>query len=314
MAKNAIRFYFLWLVTIRSVEACLTRQTVRDTANQPDIATDILISDDGSCLATTSDADSFSKELKSHSNQLTFDLYNVTIDCSYLIQANDPYTRVMVDFRWFDVNRRYGFPNDNCDHASVRIFDGPIASSSQLGDTLCGTDRPTLVLSSGSILTMRFQTSGDFSVMDFRAIYTAFSDNTSCSSFTCTTTGRCIDSTVTCDSQGYGNCGDEDFSDQEDVNCPVIYTSPDLRPLLYAALALILPFLFLLYFCFWRPGYMVWACGCWRRRSLGDCGWCCPVRSQGLCRRICTCGRRATKMNSVGNLREGRKIHREKML
>ncbi|XP_030840473.1 low-density lipoprotein receptor class A domain-containing protein 2-like [Strongylocentrotus purpuratus] len=220
----------------------------------------------------------------------------------------------MVDFRWFDVSRRYDSPNDDCDHASVEFFDGHSTSSSQLGNTLCGTDRPSLILSSGSSLTMRLQASGDFSVMDFRAIYTVFSDDTSCSSFTCTTTSRCIDSTVTCDNQGYGNCGEEDFSDQEDADCPVVYTTPDLRPLLYAALVLLLPFLFLLYFCCWRPGYMVWACGCWRRQSCRDCGCCCPVQSRGLCRRICTCDRRATKSNSVGNLREDGRMRREKAL
>ncbi|XP_071476460.1 low-density lipoprotein receptor class A domain-containing protein 2-like [Diadema antillarum] len=263
---------------------------------------DYLLSDDGTCLVTEAGTDQYSKILESHSDQLALDLYNVTIDCTYLMQAVDPYTRVMVDFRWFDVSRRYSMDNTACTHASVTFFDGDSTSSSQLGSTLCGTDRPALILSSGSSLTMQTKASGSQSVVDFQAVFTAFSDDTACSSFTCTTTRRCIDSAVTCDNQGISNCGNEDYSDQTDVDCPVIYTTPDLRPLVYVAAVLALPLLFLTYWCCWRPGYLVWLCGCLRHRSCGDCGWLCPLRSRGLCRRICTCDR-ASKSNSVSDLR-----------
>ncbi|XP_038066533.1 uncharacterized protein LOC119736589 [Patiria miniata] len=257
---------------------------------------------DGSCMTLGSGTDQYGKILSSHDASKSQDIFNVSIMCVYVIEAKQPFQRVMLDFRWFDVSRRY-FDDPSCEHASVTFYDGPDMTSPVLRDTTCGSQRLPLLTSSQSALTMQIYASGNLSVVDFKAVYSSFSNDSFCRSteeseprLLCQLTNRCISKALSCDRQGVSNCGDEDYSDQVNEiapsSCPVTYDI-DWTPLLISlacTAALTIPFL--LYWCCWRPGYIPWLCGATRRARCCEMGRCCTTPSKHLCWRAsrpCSC-------------------------
>ncbi|XP_033117557.1 uncharacterized protein LOC117117388 [Anneissia japonica] len=256
--------------------------------------------------------------MSSHSTQGQFDYFNRSVDCSYRVTAMADFTKVMIDFRWFDISERYG-DNTNCSHASLWLYDGTSSGSPVLLENHCGTVRPSVIESTGTSMTIRVVSDGDWSVIDFRAVFTVIStmvvpnnNYTEClkffllkvervpnlfrhiftatdcmsSDFMCSTTARCISKEVTCDRQNISNCGGEDYSDQSDNSpsfCPVNEPA-NLVPLWIslAVLGALSPFI--LYWCFWRPGYLTWICGCCRRRRCSNnrCS-CCTKHSKFFC-------------------------------
>ncbi|XP_022108109.1 uncharacterized protein LOC110988669 [Acanthaster planci] len=281
--------------------ACRLGKAMADLSSRIPLEEEVLISpSDGSCMSVRSGTDHYGKILSSHSTSQSQDIFNIFIHCEYTMESKLPFQRVMLDFRWFDVSRRY-LTDPTCEHASVTFYDGPDgATSPVLRNATCGSQRPALLTSSQSALSMQIYASGNLSVVDFVAVYSSFSNDTFCNSseqpeerILCQSTNRCIPKDLSCDRQGVSNCGDEDFSDQ--VNeiapafCPVTHDI-DWTPLLITVAciaALSIPLL--LYWCCWRPGYIPWLCCTFRRRRCCELGGSCTTPSRHLCRRACSC-------------------------
>ncbi|XP_071958353.1 uncharacterized protein [Antedon mediterranea] len=271
---------------VRKSSEC-NRATTSDTGSRDSLDTVTLLN--SNCGQTI---ETYGFVMSSHSTQGRYDYFNQTTDCSYTVTAMGDFTKVMVDFRWFDIGERYG-DNTNCSHASLRLYDGSSSTSAVLLQNPCGTVRPSVVESTGTSMTIRVTSNGDWSVIDFRAVFTAFNSESDCQSsdFQCSTTKRCISSEVVCDRQNISNCGAEDYSDQSDGSpsfCP-INEPADLMPLWIslAVIGVLSPFV--LYWCCWRPGYFAWICGCCRRRrfSKKPCS-CCTKHSKYFCKFICS--------------------------
>ncbi|XP_070574879.1 uncharacterized protein [Ptychodera flava] len=230
----------------------------------------------------------------SHPQAGSYDFYNRTLFCEYTFNAMSPYGQVMLEFTHFDISVRYADHAD-CSSAYMRVYDGASTASSQL-EELCGSDRPALIVSTGSSMTLEVLLDGNDTVMDFRAIFTSFREDNALgvcpdtvTDFHCETTKRCISTEVTCITPtNISNCGNQDYSDQsklEPLYCPEEPT--DLLPLWIALGILGAILLYLIYWCCWRPGYAEWACGCWRHKTCCDpCKWC-SQGSRNCCRAFC---------------------------
>ncbi|XP_053546202.1 low-density lipoprotein receptor class A domain-containing protein 2 [Bombina bombina] len=115
---------------------------------------------------------------------------------------------------------------DPCNAGSyVQFYDGKDHNSEPLGPPLCGKTIPRPVLSTSNYLTLRLVTRGQQPRVDFVGDFTSFrlGFNTSeCSAepyFHCHN-GKCIPSSLVCDSKSVDNCGDgSDQSTKPPANC-----------------------------------------------------------------------------------------------
>ncbi|XP_071785534.1 uncharacterized protein [Asterias amurensis] len=295
---------FVWsiiLVLTEHTMACRQREPRSDLSRRISLVEEMLIlPSDGSCLTTESGTAQYGKILASHDDSKSRDIFNVTILCVYVISAKPPFQRVMLDFRWFDVSRRY-IADPLCEHSHVTFYDGPDPmTSSRLLNATCGSQRPQLFTSSQSSLSMVIYASGNLSVVDFMAVYSSFSDEQFSNStdeseprLVCLSTNRCIPKALSCDRQGVSNCGDEDYSDQLNELtpsfCPVVYDIDWIPVVVIVACIAGLVVIFLLHWCCWRPGYIPWYLGRFRRTRCCELGGCCTTPSRHFCSGVCPC-------------------------
>ncbi|XP_002742306.1 uncharacterized protein LOC100373498 [Saccoglossus kowalevskii] len=244
--------------------------------------------------------------LDSHGKAGEYDFFNRSLICSYTFRASVPYTNVQVEFHWFDVGVRY-MDTGSCTTAFMNIYDGMSSSDALLKGPLCGSDRPSLTMTTGDSVTIEVEIDGNSTVLDFRAVLTAYRGETvlgicpsATDDFHCETSKLCISTQMTCLSPNISSCGNQDYSDQsknDPLSCPYDYV--DLIPL-WIALAIVAATLpFLMYWCCWRPGYVQWVCCVCRHKSLGGPCELCTRKSRnclrGLfagCRGCACCGPR----------------------
>ncbi|OCT73375.1 low-density lipoprotein receptor class A domain-containing protein 2 [Xenopus laevis] len=119
-----------------------------------------------------------------------------------------------------------GSQYDPCNSGSyVQFYDGKDQNSEPLGTPLCGKTIPRPILSTGNFLTLRLVTRGQQPRVDFVGDFTSFRigfNSSECRSepyFHCHN-GKCIPSSLVCDSKNIDNCGDgSDQSPNAPVSC-----------------------------------------------------------------------------------------------
>ncbi|KAM4652669.1 low-density lipoprotein receptor class A domain-containing protein 2 [Discoglossus pictus] len=117
---------------------------------------------------------------------------------------------------------------DPCNAGSyVQFYDGKDQNSEPLGPPLCGKTIPRPVLSTGNYLTLRLVTRGQQPRVDFVGDFTSFRLGFNVSECSASRTpyfhchnGKCIPSSLVCDSKSIDNCGDgSDQSSNPPANC-----------------------------------------------------------------------------------------------
>ncbi|CAH2330098.1 low-density lipo receptor class A domain-containing 2, partial [Pelobates cultripes] len=191
--------------------------------------------------------------VKSHGDSRKYYFVSMGTDCRLTMQASALKDKVQFQFRFFLVYSLLRMSNsptsgpgvnnaggpsstlttkgphvfhDPCNSGSyVQFYDGKDQNSEPLGTPLCGKTIPRPVLSTGNYLTLRLVTRGQQPRVDFVGDFTSFrlGFNTSeCSSepyFPCQN-GKCIPSSLVCDSTNVDNCGDgSDQSAKAPANC-----------------------------------------------------------------------------------------------
>lgn len=127
--------------------------------------------------------------------------YQSNLDCTVILTVNNP-SRILLQFYRFFLEERV---NGVCVD-SLTVFDGSAENSPAITEALCGRVDSFEVESTGSDVTLVFQTDDDGSNSGFGIFYTAFNDvPCSADQFQCNNS-RCIDSTLVCDT--YNMCGD----------------------------------------------------------------------------------------------------------
>ncbi|XP_053307549.1 low-density lipoprotein receptor class A domain-containing protein 2 [Spea bombifrons] len=188
--------------------------------------------------------------VNSHGESRKYYFVTMGTDCRLTMQASASKDKVQFQFRFFlvysllrmsnsptpgpgangaqhaDTTKGPGTVHDPCNAGSyVQFYDGKDLSSEPLGTPLCGKTIPRPVLSTGNYLTLRLVTRGQQPRVDFVGDFTSFRiglNVSECSSepyFHCQN-GKCIPSSLVCDSKNIDNCGDgSDQSGRPPANC-----------------------------------------------------------------------------------------------
>ncbi|KAM4703218.1 low-density lipoprotein receptor class A domain-containing protein 2 [Rhinophrynus dorsalis] len=204
--------------------------------------------------------------VNSHSDSRKYYFVTMGTDCRLTMQASAAKDKVQFQFRFFLVYSLLRMSNiqtdtlglgtngsaegpsaprttkapglgtfhDPCNSGSyVQFYDGKDQNSVPLGTPLCGKTIPRPVLSTGNYLTLRLVTRGQQPRVDFVGDFTSFRlgfNASECSAepyFHCHN-GKCIPSSLVCDTNNIDNCGDgSDQSTKPPANCVSI--SPDRR-------------------------------------------------------------------------------------
>ena len=90
------------------------------------------------------------------------------MNCPYLIKLRDPRVKIILDFKFFDVEG-----GANCTYASVKIYDGHSTSANQLGPSqgYCGKIKQQNLTSSGNSLLIVYKSDGRITPYGFRIEY-----------------------------------------------------------------------------------------------------------------------------------------------
>ncbi|XP_038066478.1 uncharacterized protein LOC119736537 [Patiria miniata] len=179
-----------------------------------------------------------------------------------------------------------------CNSSYLQIWDGDVINDVNLLLTVCGTGDSVLGLPSDVVesqtqfLTVRL-TVHPTATVNVTIVTTSFDSGPCTDEVTelkCRN-GLCVPRTVRCDN--VNNCGDNtDQLVSSPANCTLAtFDEPIDFPweILLAVLGAILT-AFLLYWLFWRPGYIPWRVACCRNLLRGCCQGCC----KGCCEK-CAC-------------------------
>ncbi|KAM8927902.1 low-density lipoprotein receptor class A domain-containing protein 2 [Pelodytes ibericus] len=199
--------------------------------------------------------------VNSHGDSRKYYFVSMGTDCRLIMQASALKDKVQFQFRFFLVysllrmsnsptsgpvtknaqgpfsagtTKGPGILHDPCNAGSyVQFYDGKDQNSKPLGTPLCGKTIPRPVLSTGNYLTLRLVTRGQQPRVDFVGDFTSFRlgfNSSECDSepyFHCHN-GKCIPSSLVCDSKNIDNCGDgSDQATTAPANC--VYLSGDGR-------------------------------------------------------------------------------------
>ncbi|XP_063291916.1 low-density lipoprotein receptor class A domain-containing protein 2 [Pelobates fuscus] len=185
--------------------------------------------------------------VKSHVDSRKYYFVSMGTDCRLTMQASALKDKVQFQFRFFLVYSLLRMSNsptsgpgvnnagdpsstlttkgphvfhDPCNSGSyVQFYDGKDQNSEPLGTPLCGKTIPRPVLSTGNYLTLRLVTRGQQPRVDFVGDFTSFRLGNSEPYFPCQN-GKCIPSSLVCDSMNVDNCGDgSDQSAKAPANC-----------------------------------------------------------------------------------------------